>query len=218
MKAIKLPLCTAAFLIDQAAISSPQGELLSGTCTGQLPSVAVLYKAYAPALMGLILRIVKHDELAQDVLQETFVKIWKSRGKYHEAKGRPYTWMARMATNTAIDHLRFKGEIRSAQNKDITSVFEETEASLMYHFNPDTIGLRELTECLNESQKLLLDMVYFKGYTHVEAAEELGMSLGTVKTKVRLGLLKLRKMFTTGIMDRREIEAIRFVNFSPPFL
>jgi RNA polymerase sigma factor (sigma-70 family) len=169
-----------------------------GATTFSLPSVAVLYKDYAPALMGLILRIVKRNEIAEDVLQETFVKIWKSSGEYQEIKGRPYTWMARLATNTAIDHLRLKGEVRSSQTRELAFSFEETETKLMYQFNPDIIGLKELTESLNESQKLVFDRVYFKGYTHVEAAEELGMSLGVVKYRVKSGLLALRKMFQSS--------------------
>ena len=198
MKATAFPFCTSAFSNDKAANPVRCPEQRSDSRASLLPAVAILYKDYAPALMRLILKIVKRDEIAQDVLQETFVKIWKSSFKYEEIKGRPYTWMARLATNTAIDHLRLKGEIRSTQNKDLAIVFEETETKLMYHFNPDTIGLRELIESLTESQKLVLDRVYFKGYTHVEAADELGMSLGTVKSRVKSALHALRKMFAAA--------------------
>lgn len=195
MKATAFRFCEAVFSNDEVANPARWREQDSEDCAGGLPSVAILYKDYAPALMGLILRIVQRNEIAQDVLQETFVKIWKSSGKYQEVKGRPYTWMARLATNTAIDHLRLKGEIRSTQTRELAIVFEEAEIKLACHFNPDTIGLRELTESLTESQKLVLDRVYFQGYTHLEAAEDLGMSLGTVKSRVRMGLLALRKMF-----------------------
>lgn len=195
MKASNLPFYLDAFSHDQVPISPNARDFGGHVSAGELPVINVLYKTYASALMGVILRIVKHDELAKDVLQETFIKIWKSIGKYQEAKGRPYTWMARMAINTAIDHLRLKGEIRSAQNKDLTEVFEEAEARLIYHFNTDTIGLRQLMESLSKPQKLVLDVVYFRGYTHVEAAEYLGLSLGTVKSQVRAALLLLRKMF-----------------------
>jgi RNA polymerase sigma-70 factor, ECF subfamily len=198
MKATAFPFCTAAFSNDKAANPACWLEQPNAARLSRLPSVAILYRDYAPALMRLILKIVKRDEIAQDVLQETFVKIWKSSLKYEEVKGRPYTWMARLATNTAIDHLRLKGEVRSTQNKELAIVFEEKETKLMYHFNPDIIGLRELTESLTESQKLVLDRVYFKGYTHVEAADELGMSLGTVKSRVKSALLALRKMFAAA--------------------
>jgi RNA polymerase sigma factor (sigma-70 family) len=198
MKATAFPFCTVAFSGDKMLNSALWTGQRNDGGASRLPSVAILYKDYAPALLRLILKIVKRDEIAQDVLQETFVKIWKSSTKYEEVKGRPYTWMARLATNTAIDHLRLKGELRSIQNKELTIVFEERETKLMYHFNPDTIGLRELTESLTESQRLVLDRVYFKGYTHVEAADELGMSLGTVKSKVKSALLALRKMFVAA--------------------
>lgn len=158
-------------------------------------ALAALYKMYAASLKGIILRIVIHEETAEDLLQETFVKIWNSIDKYDDSKGRLFTWMSRLAKNIAIDQLRKKSHINSARHVNIQDKILHIDQKLSYKFNTDVIGVRRLTKTMNPMQRLLLDMVYFEGYTHNEIAEELNIPLGTVKSKIRNALLELRKKF-----------------------
>jgi RNA polymerase sigma factor (sigma-70 family) len=158
-------------------------------------ALSTLYKMYASSLKGIILRIVIHEETAEDLLQETFIKIWNSIEKYDESKGRLFTWMSRLAKNLAIDQLRRKSHINSNKHVDIQDKVTIIDQRLSYKINTDLIGIKTLTKGMSPMQRTLLNMVYFEGYTHSEIAEELKLPLGTVKSKIRFALLELRRMF-----------------------
>ncbi|SFH40918.1 RNA polymerase sigma-70 factor, ECF subfamily [Pedobacter insulae] len=154
-----------------------------------------LYDMYSGALLGVISRIVIHTEIAEDLLQETFVKIWNSASSYDSSKGRLFTWMMNVARNLSIDKLRSKDFKNAAKNQDIENNVDFIDEQKRVTFNADTLGLKELVTKLKPEFKNVLDMIYFKGYTHVEAAEELNLPLGTVKTRIRMAILELRKNF-----------------------
>jgi len=150
---------------------------------------------YSAALFGVISRIVKSDEVAEDVLQEVFVKIWNSIERYDTSKGRLFTWMISMTRNLAIDYTRSKANLQTAQRSPI----EELSAGQFAHYqtsmNPDLIGIRTLTAHLKGVEKDVLDLIYFQGYTHMEVAEILNLPLGTVKTRLRRAIHTLRALF-----------------------
>ena len=123
------------------------------------------------------------------------MKIWNSIDKYDDSKGRLFTWMSRLAKNMAIDQVRRKSHVNSSKHVDIEEKVGDIDQKLSYKINTDTIGIRKLTTAMNPMQRLLLNMVYFEGYTHTEIAEELNLPLGTVKSRIRFALLELRKMF-----------------------
>jgi RNA polymerase sigma factor (sigma-70 family) len=176
-------------------VNTTERNLVYSIKSGDQKTMSTLYTMYSPALLGIISRIIKFDEIAEDVLQETFVKIWKSIDQYQESKGRLFTWMARLAKNTAIDHLRGRGYINSRKNSDLDEVFVEADKSNQMVYNPETIGLRTLTMNLCAPQKAILDLIYFQGYSQSEVAEELNIPLGTVKTRLRMAITTLRKYF-----------------------
>ena len=180
--------------INKAAIQ--EDGLVKGLKAGDQQAVEELYNRYAPALMGIITRIVKSDEVAEDVLQDTFVKIWKSIAKYDPTKGRLFTWMANVAKNTAIDELRSKQHSNSCKTETINEIPADT---LLFRsqveFNPEIIGMKQLLKNLKQDQQYILELVYFKGYTQVEVSECLNIPLGSVKTKIRLSILSLRQYF-----------------------
>lgn len=103
--------------------------------------------------------------------------------------------MSRLAKNLAIDQLRRKSHINSNKHVDIQNKITIIDQRLSYKINTDLIGIKMLTKGMSPMQRTLLNMVYFEGYTHSEIAEELNIPLGTVKSKIRLALLELRKMF-----------------------
>lgn len=155
-------------------------------------AVGDLYDAYGGALFGVVLRIVQSRELAEQVIQDTFLKAWRSAANYDAAKGRLFTWLLNIARNTAIDATRTSHfqHYRKTDTLD-NLVYQPGGAST----NPDHIGVREMVDRLDDKYRLLIDLIYFKGYTQEEAAEETGIPLGTVKTRLRFAIGELRKVF-----------------------
>lgn len=157
--------------------------------------LSVLYDRYSAALYGVALRIVRSEPVAEDVLQEAFIKIWKSSQSYDSKKGTLFTWMLNITRNTAIDktrsaHYRSNGKIQPLE--DFVNGSERvpvTEQSIEH------IGLREKVDKLEVKYRTIVDMIYFEGYTQAEVAEKMDLPLGTVKTRVRIALRELRKVF-----------------------
>ena len=154
-----------------------------------------LYDMYSSSLYGIIFRIVQHEEIAEDLLQETFVRIWNSFSSYDASKGRLFTWMVNIARNISIDKTRSKDFRNSSKTEDIENNVLSLEMQSDNSLNPETMGLKELVAKLKPEQKIILDMVYFRGFTHAEVSEDLDIPLGTVKTRLRNGIMSLRKVF-----------------------
>jgi RNA polymerase sigma-70 factor (ECF subfamily) len=175
-------------------ILPPENELVALLKARDEQALRVLYDHYSAALFGVILRIVFDKETAEDVLQETFVKIWTNSTTYDASKGRLYTWLLNIARNTAIDKTRSKsfrndGKVRSLEDFVYTVDKEHNSSTATDH-----IGLRKFVDELKSDQRELVDLLYFGGYTQSEAAEELGIPLGTVKTRIKAALTKLREL------------------------
>ncbi len=158
-------------------------------------AIEALYDMYSSSLYGVISRIIIDTAAAEDVLQETFVKIWHSFSSYSTEKGRLFTWMVNIARNLAIDKLRSKDFKNQNKNQELENnvTFIDEQRNTVY--NPELLGVKDLVQTLKPEQKSILELVYFKGYTHVEAADELGIPLGTIKTRLRMAILELRKHF-----------------------
>ncbi|MBL0047126.1 MAG: sigma-70 family RNA polymerase sigma factor [Bacteroidetes bacterium] len=155
----------------------------------------ILYDNYSAALYGIILRIVTTQEIAEDVLQEAFLKIWKNFSQYDSGKGKLFTWMVNLTRNLAIDKVRSKDFSNNTKNQAIDPIVSFVDFKSNTSQNPDLIGLKTLVEALDPEQKKLIDLLYFGGFTQVEVSEKLGIPLGTVKTRARMALLNLRKHF-----------------------
>ncbi len=153
-----------------------------------------LYDNYAGALNGIIARMIDDSQLAEDVLQEAFIKIWNNFQQYDSSKGRLFTWMINITRNLTIDTLRSKGFKKQRQiSKDENSVSnyqDKTFHNAMF----DSIGLQKQLKNLKPAQKSLIDLAYFSGFTQEEISKEMGIPLGTVKTRMRSAILELRKM------------------------
>ncbi|MEZ0485561.1 RNA polymerase sigma factor [Fibrella aquatica] len=159
-----------------------------------------LYEHYSAALYGVLLKIVREEEQAQDLMQEVFIKIWNNLGSYDTQKGRLFTWMLNIARNAAIDSIRSgKAMSRPASAQTISTDDDGTYAVDRQHAvppeNTDFIGLKDVVDQLRPERRQLIDLVYFNGYTHEEAAEELSLPLGTVKTRIRSALQELKQLF-----------------------
>jgi RNA polymerase sigma-70 factor (ECF subfamily) len=151
-----------------------------------------LYDNYSGALYSIILQILSDTELASDVLQEVFVNIWRKIESYDSTKGRLFTWMLNIARNASIDTLRSKTYQNDRKNQSMDAQNEESLINQVTQVNVDNIGFRRVLDQLREEQRLLIDLAYFKGFTHEEIAEMEKLPLGTVKTRIRSALIQLR--------------------------
>lgn len=151
-----------------------------------------LYDNYGGALYAVILAIVKDADFANDVLQETFVKVWRQAASYDAEKGRLYTWMLQIARNSALDLVKTKKYKAAQQNQELPDAVYAMGAT---GINPDSIGLRGIVNGMKQEHKELIELAYFKGFTQEEMAEALQLPLGTVKTRLRAALVQLRKIY-----------------------
>lgn len=153
----------------------------------------VIYDNYSNALFGIIFKIVQNDEIAEDILQDVFLKIWNNSHTYDPKKSRLFTWMLNIARNSSIDYVRSKQGKVDKKNQsidDVKNIFEKTENTI---YTNDYLGIKKILEELKPDQKEIIDLAFFEGYTHPEISEKLQIPLGTVKTKCRAALTLLRK-------------------------
>ncbi len=155
-------------------------------------AIGLLYDHYADALFGVAIKVTKDEVLAQDVLQESFVKIWKNASKYDSSKARLFTWLFRVVQNTAID------AVRSRQRKKTKEI--QIEDSNVYHLKSTKFAIEHLdiashADGLEDKYRVVIDALFFQGMTQQEASDELNIPLGTVKSRLKIGLRELRKLF-----------------------
>ncbi len=152
-----------------------------------------LYDHYSGSLYTVIAQIIDDMEIANDVLQEVFINIWRKIESYDPVKGRLFTWMLNIARNASIDTIRSKSYQNGLRNTAIPDNNEIASSNQLMQVNVDHIGFRKMLERLKKEHRVLIDLAYFKGYTHEEIAQIEEIPLGTVKTRIRNALLQLRE-------------------------
>jgi RNA polymerase sigma-70 factor (ECF subfamily) len=172
-------------------------ELLHAVRDGDEQALASLYDRYRLILFGLILRILHSQTEAEDVLQEVFLQVWQRASSFDEARGRPFTWLVTLARSRAIDRLRSLG----SRDRAVDEAGREAEASGGTRDAVDDAirsergeMVRRALATLPDEQRSTLVLAYFEGLTQTEIAERLGTPLGTVKTRMRSGMIKLREL------------------------
>ncbi len=149
---------------------------------------AELYENYSGALMGHMLQLMGSQTDAEEALQEAFVKIWKNLKRYDPSKGRIFTWMLRISRNTAIDLLRKKNNLAGkSSNIPLENVSGMTTSNQISDH-----GLLKALEILDEKQRFVVEKLIFKEYTQQELSDEFDIPLGTVKSRFRAAVKKLR--------------------------
>ena len=170
-------------------------ELLRAVARGDEQSLAALYDRYSSILLGLLLRILHSRAEAEDVLQEVFVQVWRRAGSYDEARGRGFTWLVTLARSRAIDRLRALDSRARAATASAAEEFEPVgDASLDAFRSEQREIVRAALAQLTEDQRRTLLLAYEEGLTQSEIAARLNQPLGTVKTRTRAGLMKLREL------------------------
>ncbi|NER15686.1 sigma-70 family RNA polymerase sigma factor [Spongiivirga citrea] len=153
-----------------------------------------LYEMYSQSLYGVIYTIVKDGVLAEELLQDTFLKIWNNANTYTSKKGRFFTWILNIARNTAIDAYRSKSYNNKKQNLSADNFVDIIISNEDLNRKTDAIGIEKFVHKLKKKCIKLIDLLYFKGYTQKEAAEVIEIPVGTVKTRLRKCLSDLREL------------------------
>jgi RNA polymerase sigma-70 factor (ECF subfamily) len=170
-------------------------ELLRAIARGDEAALASLYDRYASILLGLVLRILHSRGEAEDVLQEVFLQVWRRAGDFDEARGRPFTWLVTLARSRAIDRLRAldsRGRAAVASRREATEEVSDASADAFRAEQGEIV--RDALTQLPEEQRTTLLLAYHEGLTQTEIAERLKQPLGTVKTRTRAGLMKMREL------------------------
>ena len=189
-------------------LNAPDETLAIQVARGNPAALEVLYDRYAPIVLGISLKVVGDQALAEDVLQETFWRVWQSAGTYQSQRG-PFTgWLFRIARNLAIDAYRRRNvrpqAIASADGSEAildetpdteTDVVEQAQSRMKHR------QIRKALAALPLVQRQVIELAYFYGMTRQEIAEATGEALGTIHTRARLALQKLR-----GEFERDEFE------------
>jgi RNA polymerase sigma-70 factor (ECF subfamily) len=171
---------------------SPDAVLLSKIRSGEERAMAQLYERYASIVYSVALRVLGDTGAAEDILQEVFMQLWRSPDVFDASRGSLAGWLAVITRNRAIDSLR--------KRRPETGI-----AEMVVSIEPDLAGstdwsrmlerIRGVLGSMPQPQRSALEMAFFDGLTHTEIAERTGEPLGTIKTRIRAGLLTLRKAF-----------------------
>lgn len=179
-------------------MSSPEvlAHLLARCALNDHSAFEHLYQHTSAKLYGLVVRIVREEQLARDVLQDGYVKIWNHAADFRPEKASAITWMGSIMRNRAIDVIRrrripvFDGSEREGSAWSQESLLDSPEAKMDLAHQKQALG--ECLGTLSESQRQAIALAYFRGLTHEEMAHFMGKPLGTVKSWLRRGLLRLR--------------------------
>lgn len=171
---------------------SNDAALLVAVAAGDEQSMATLYDRYAAIVYSVALRVLGDTGAAEDVLQDIFMQLWRNPASFDSSRGSLGPWLAVIARNRAIDALR-----KRRPETDIDDVVVSVEPDLTAEADRKLAmqKVRGVLSAMPPTQRSALEMAYFEGLTHSEIATKTGEPLGTVKTRIRAGLLALRKAF-----------------------
>ena len=173
-------------------------DLVARVAGGDQAAFEQLYEQSSPLLCTLVSRIVGNEGEAADLLQEVYLEVWRKASNYDHARGTPMAWLVTLARSRAIDRVRALG----SRGKGVTASLDDTPASDLIASGADALELRAASErqaliwkaleTLPLVQRQAIELAYYEGLTHVEISGRLNVPLGTIKTRIRLAMEKLR--------------------------
>lgn len=168
-----------------------ENEIVQLLHEGDKRAIQLAYANYGETVYGIVLRIVKTAENAEEVLQDTFIKMWKYGHSYNPSKGRFFTWLINIARNVCFDLLKSGKNIRAKKTDSLDSpVYDHVEIADTQNLGDS--GLANVIKGLEEKYRKIIEMVYFEGYSQSEISKELDIPLGTVKSRLRIAIKALR--------------------------
>ena len=176
------------------SVNTELGELLKACSLGEEAAFAKLYDATTARLFGLVLRIVRDRAQAEEVTQDAYLDIWRNSSRFDPDRGSAMSWLMTIGHRKAVDRVR---SAEAARRRDTAHVAREQAAPFDQtvedaHRNLDAQRVRRALDTLTETQRGAVELAYFGGYTHREVATMLELPLGTAKTRIRDGLIRLR--------------------------
>ncbi|WP_201930857.1 ECF RNA polymerase sigma factor SigK [Nocardioides donggukensis] len=170
---------------------------------GDTSAFAELYEDLAPRLHGLVLRILRDEHQAEEVTQEVFLEIWQTCHRFDPDRGTALSWLMTLAHHRAVDRVRGSEARRRRDTRDAErsrpAAFDQTAETA--HATIDAQSVHAALARLSPVQREALELAYFGGYTHTEVSRLLELPLGTAKTRIRDGLLRLRGLLATMAVD-----------------
>lgn len=177
---------------DIYSASVTDGELLERIAAGSASAFEMIYDRHSGAAFGLAYRILNDQGAAEDVVQDAFLSVWRQAGGYGASRGAVRSWLLSIVHHRAIDYVRHRHDERKQDVDDITAIVDTVDTSEQARLNVEGEQLRAAIQELPVDQRKSIALAYFGGYTHDEIARLLGVPLGTVKGRLRIGLQKLR--------------------------
>lgn len=185
---------------SQASVSAPSAldaatELLQRVAHGDQRAFSELYELITPRMLGLVRHVLKDHAQSEEVVQEVLVEIWQTAPRFDPNKGKAVTWMLTMAHRRAIDRVRSAQSSRDRDTKigirDLGREYDSVAESVEIRIEHERVE-RALTK-LTELQRQAVELAYYGGYTHSEVSTMLSVPIGTVKTRLRDGMIRLRE-------------------------
>jgi RNA polymerase sigma-70 factor (ECF subfamily) len=174
-------------------------EIVQRIARREPEAFTAFYDSHSPMVFGFLCRLLTERTEAEDALQETFWQVWRQAGSYDSSRGSPQAWLIQIARSRGLDRLR---QVRLRAKRDagpIDDLYEQlsskdrTDTKAMEQDREQAV--RRALNGLPLEQREVVTLAYFNGFTHQEIAARLGTPLGTIKTRIRLGMLKLEKLF-----------------------
>ena len=173
---------------------------LVASSRGDESAFAALYDALVPRVYGLVLRVLNDQHQAQEVTQEVFLQLWETSSRFDPERGSACSWIMTIAHRRAVDCVRSSVAARRRDTVDAElgskALFDQTAEAA--HASLDAQRLRAAVTTLSETQRQALELAYFGGRTHTEVSQLLQLPLGTAKTRIRDGLIRLRDILPTS--------------------
>ena len=179
---------------DADAASAQPDALLHRVARGDQAAFGDLYDLTAPRVLGMVLRLVIDRAQSEEVTQEVFLEIWQSASRFDPNKGKAMTWVLTMARRRAIDRIRSSQAARDRDTRigvrDFQAEYDDVAESAELRIEGKKVdaAMRELSD----AQRLVISLAYYGGQSHSEIADNLGVPIGTVKTRLRDGMIRLR--------------------------
>lgn len=184
------------YISEIEARSQEWAALIGRVAEGDQDALTTLYEATNRFVYGLLLRMLGNAATAEEVLLDVYIQLWKQAARYDRQRGNPRSWLVTMARSRAIDRLRAEGQAaqRGAQLEEAATIAATHDAEWMATNAEMQRLVCTALEALSQEQREVIELAFYSGLTHSEMAERLKQPIGTVKTRVRRGMIKLREL------------------------